>query len=423
MFYASENRTTGANKNMENNKSQLTPKISFTLKDISWTVTLFLILNPILSILLLVLYCTLSPSYLLTFAVDQFISISIFSLIFAILTNLSITMGYHRLYAHKSFEAHPLLEWFLLFISSGAFQGSALKWASDHRIHHRFEDTERDPYSIKRGFWYAHMGWMMLNESVSIPINAPDLEKNKLVQFQHKYYLACAIFVGYFIPTIVGWFLGNALLGLVIAGGLRIFLTQQSTFFVNSLSHMIGKSYYSVEKTAKDSLIVAILTHGEGYHNYHHKFQIDYRNGIKWYHWDPTKWSIQFASLLGLAKRLRTVPFSEILRAKLETEVINLKNSPLFKEKLEPLYNKIIANQARIEKLKNECALLKNRYWLKMNEHSREQMVTNVHTSSLEIDISSLRVELKLIEIELKYLLKSWNVLVRTSSTFTTTIN
>ncbi len=359
--------------------------MSFQFKKICWSVTLFLFLNPILSILLLVLYLVFSDSY----DVNQVGWITGFGVVFAVLTNLSITMGYHRLYAHKSFEAHPVLEWILLFISSGAFQGSALKWASDHRIHHKFEDTDKDPYSIKKGFWYAHMGWMMTHEAVSLPIQAPDLEKNKLVKFQNDNYLLCAITVGYAIPFFVGLLMNNALLGIVIAGGLRIFLTQQSTFFVNSLSHTLGNTPYSVDKTAKDSIIVAFLTHGEGYHNFHHKFQFDYRNGIRWYHWDPTKWTIQLAALTGLAKKLKTVQFSEILKAKLEVESLKFRNSHLYIEKLEPLAQKLIETQARFEKLKKEYSVHKNQ------------------------KLIELRAEIELKKIEIQSMKKSWKILIK----------
>lgn len=355
------------------------------LKKICWSVTLFLILNPVISITMLVLYLALSNNY--TF--NQAMAVILFAFIFSILTNLSITMGYHRLYAHKSFTAHPTLQWILLFISSGAFQGSALKWASDHRIHHKYEDTDKDPYSIKKGFWYAHMGWMMTHEAVSLPIHAPDLVKNKLIKFQHDYYLVCAIISGYFFPLLVGWLMNNAFLGIVIGGGLRIFLTQQSTFFVNSLSHMFGKSPYAVEKTAKDSLFVAILTHGEGYHNFHHKFQIDYRNGIRWYHWDPTKWTIQLVALAGLAKKLKTVQFSEILRARLEVESLNFKNSLFYREKLEPLALKLIDSQARFEKLIKERSAIKDK------------------------KIVELNTEIKLMKIEIQSMMKSWRVLIK----------
>ncbi len=361
--------------------------MSVKIKKICWSVTLFLILNPVISVLMLVLYLAFSNSYDLS----QVFWICLFGLVFAVLTNLSITMGYHRLYAHKSFEAHPLLEWCLVTIGAGAFQGSVLKWSSDHRTHHKFEDTDLDPYSIKKGFWYAHMGWMMTHESVSKPVFAPDLVKNKLVKNQHDYYILWAILVGYAFPLFVGWLLGNAFLGIVIAGGLRIFLTQQSTFFVNSLSHTLGKTPYSVEKTAKDSLLVAFLTHGEGYHNFHHKFQFDYRNGIRWYHWDPTKWTIQLAALIGLAKKLKTVQFSEILKARLEVESLKFKNSQFYKEKMEPLKSGLVEAQARFENLKKE------------------------YMSAQDRKVADLKAELEIMNIEIKAMMKKWKVLIKTA--------
>lgn len=356
--------------------------------------TLFLILNPIISILMLVLYLVYSNTYTAT----HIGWITAFGLVFAFLTNLSITMGYHRLFAHKSYEAHPLLEGFLLFIASGAFQGSALKWASDHRIHHRFEDTDKDPYSIKKGFFYAHMGWLMFHESVSRPVQAPDLEKNKLVMMQHNYYLLWAIGVGYILPLVVGAFLGNAFLGLIIAGGLRIFLTQQSTFFINSLAHTLGKTPYSTEKTAKDSIIMAFLTHGEGYHNFHHKFQFDYRNGIKWYHWDPTKWSIQIAALIGLAKKLKTVQFSEILKAKLEVESEKFQNSQFYKEKLLPLSEQIIEAQIKFDQLKLEY---------------KKSCTDNYNDK-----VAQLNVEIELLRTEIESMKKTWNILIKSGGLF-----
>ncbi len=362
--------------------------MSKKIQKICWSVTLFLILNPVISVAALVVYLIFSNSY----TGSQILWITLFGAVFAVLTNLSITMGYHRLFSHKSYEAHPLLQKILLFISAGAFQGSALKWSSDHRVHHKFEDTDRDPYSINKGFWHAHMGWMMKHESVSLPIHAPDLEKNKWVMNQHNYYAYWSIGVGYVLPALVGYLLGNLFLGLVIAGGLRIFLTQQSTFLVNSLSHTLGKTPYSTEKTAKDSLIVTILTHGEGYHNFHHKFQFDYRNGIRWYHWDPTKWSIQLAAFMGLANKLKTVQFSEILKARLQTETEKFYQSKFYEEKLNPLREKIIQSQVRFEQLKTEY-----------KNASREKM-------------DQIKSEMLIAQIEFKANMKMWKVLIRSAN-------
>jgi stearoyl-CoA desaturase (Delta-9 desaturase) len=355
------------------------------VKNICWSVALFLILNPICTLLLLTWFALTQtwPS------LDVALGLVTFSIAFGFITNLSITMGYHRLFAHKSYEAHPLLQVFLLLIGAGGFQGSALKWASDHRVHHKFEDTDKDPYSINKGFWYAHMGWMMRHESVSLPIEAPDLMKNKWVKIQHDYYLFWAIGVGYIFPLLIGVSLGEPLLGLILGGGLRIFLTQQSTFLVNSLSHTLGRTPYSTSQTAKDSFIVTLLTHGEGYHNFHHKFQFDYRNGIRWYHWDPTKWSIQIASLIGLAKSLKQVRFSEILRARLQVEIEKVKVPQVLQTQVSDLQNKIIQTQIRIED---------------MTKHYKLQGAVRAE---------QMRVDLKIAKIELERYLKTWRVYLK----------
>lgn len=280
-------------------------------------------------------------------------SIVIFSLIFAAATNLSITAGYHRLFAHRSYQARAVVRFLLLAIGASAFQGSALKWSSDHRRHHNKVDSDEDPYAITKGFWFAHMGWLFL-QSEHDAIKAPDLEADPMIQFQDKHYVLISTIMGFVFPTIIGWLLGDALGGLVIGGALRILITQQSTFFVNSLSHTLGKRPYCEDITARDSIIVAFLTHGEGYHNYHHRFQTDYRNGIRWYHWDPTKWTIRTLSFMGLAKNLRRMPPQEILKARLQVEFQKLISRGFSEEKIKNLKEQILAAQIRMKQLKEE---------------------------------------------------------------------
>lgn len=316
------------------------------------TVSLFLILNPLISIALAVIY------FLTTEHVHW--GIIVFALIFGAATNLSVTAGYHRLFSHKSYEAHPLVKVLFLLVGASGFQGSALKWSSDHRRHHSKIDSENDPYNIHEGFWYAHMGWMFRKASINLKIQAPDLEKDPLVLFQDKYYIWIAIASGFVFPMLIGYFLGSALAGLAIAGGLRIALTQQSTFFVNSLCHTLGTQTYSREISARDSFIVAILTHGEGYHNFHHKFQIDYRNGIRWYHWDPTKWTILTLKWMGLASKLRQISSAEILKARLQVEALKMKSRGFSDEHLEALREKILTAQLRMKKLGEDYERMKS---------------------------------------------------------------
>ena len=121
----------------------------------------------------------------------------LWALAFLYLNGLSITGGYHRLWAHRAYEAHPLLKWFYAFWGAGALQNSILVWASDHRRHHRHvDDNEKDPYSAGRGLWFSHMGWMLREYETNSPddSNAPDLKKDPIVMWQDKHYVPLTTF-------------------------------------------------------------------------------------------------------------------------------------------------------------------------------------------------------------------------------------
>ncbi|BBM87860.1 acyl-CoA desaturase [Candidatus Uabimicrobium amorphum] len=222
-------------------------------------------------------------------------------------SGISITGGYHRFYSHRTYKANKLAEIILLFFGTMAGQGSALRWSHDHRIHHAHVDTEKDPYSISKGFWYAHILWLFEKEKPIEPRVVSDLLKNKLVVFQHKYYPLL------FIMTNVLAFLGagalcNDYLGaFIVVWWLRLFFLHHCTWFINSLAHTWGSKSYCKEISAVDNYIISLLTFGEGYHNYHHSFATDYRNGIRWYHFDPTKWMIWLLAKMGLANNLKVI--------------------------------------------------------------------------------------------------------------------
>jgi stearoyl-CoA desaturase (delta-9 desaturase) len=351
-------------------------------KEIYWPTTLFLIITPLVAFIFIPIY----------FYFEGFPGgVLLFALIFAGLTNLSITAGYHRLFSHKSYEAHPIVRALYLLIAASAWQGSALKWSADHRRHHSKVDSEEDPYSISKGFWYAHMGWLFMKESVDQVPRAPDLEADWMIRWQHRHYIPLAIVMSFGLPTLVGWMLGAPLAGFLIGGALRVVLTQQSTFFVNSLSHTLGKQTYTEDISARDSLLVAFLTHGEGYHNFHHKFQIDYRNGVRWYQWDPTKWTIRGLALLGLAKRLRKISEQEILKAKLQMDELRLKSRGFSETKLEQARNRILHAQASIKQARLEYARLKT----EASEASQRRL-------------AELKMEIELAQLDFQYALKQW---------------
>ncbi len=222
-------------------------------------------------------------------------------------TLIAITMGYHRFYAHKTYKAKRLLEIPLLFFGTASIQGSALKWAHDHRLHHRHVDGEGDPYGTQKGFWHSHILWLFERPIEWKLQLVRDLQQNSVVMFQHRHYGLLATATNVIIIAAVGLITGDWLGAVVFGFLVRLFLTHHSTWFINSLAHIWGSKPYSTEHSAVNNFILAILTYGEGYHNYHHTFSGDYRNGVRWYQFDPPKYFIWLMSKVGLASDLQRV--------------------------------------------------------------------------------------------------------------------
>lgn len=238
---------------------------------------------------------------------------------YLVATGLSITGGYHRLFAHQSYQANAVVRAFFLIFGAAACENSALKWAADHRNHHLYVDGDRDPYNIQKGFFWAHMEWIFFQKPPELD-NVKDLMKDPLVRWQNRFYIPIAIIVGGVVPLLFGLWVGDGWGSFLLAGVARTVIVHHSTFLINSLCHFYGDQPYSLENSARDSGLVAFLTYGEGYHNFHHQFQYDYRNGIKWYHWDPTKWLIKGLAVVGWVDRLRTAQSAHIFKAQLEVQ-------------------------------------------------------------------------------------------------------
>lgn len=233
---------------------------------------------------------------------------------------MSITAGYHRLFAHKTYQAAWPVRLFYLVFGAGALENSVLAWAGDHRVHHSHVDEERDPYNITKGFWWAHIGWIFFDTKTSNRSVVRDLTEDRLVLWQDRWYIPLGLGVAFGIPLLVGLLTGEVLGCLLIGGVLRVVVSHHSTFFINSLCHMIGRQPYSREHSARDSGIMAVLAFGEGYHNYHHSFPFDYRNGVKVWQFDPAKWAIYLLSKVGLVRDLRRAPEAAVLKAKVELQ-------------------------------------------------------------------------------------------------------
>lgn len=239
----------------------------------------------------------------------------IWAIAYYFLTGIGITGGYHRLWAHRAYEASFPVEFVLMLLGSGALEGSIKWWCGGHRVHHRYTDTEKDPYNANGGFWYAHLGWMLVKPEKKAYSDISDLSARAIVRFQHKYYLFVGPFMAVVFPTLVAGLLWDDWVGgYFYAGACRLFFVHHSTFCVNSVAHYFGAHTYDDKHSPRDSIFTALITLGEGYHNFHHEFPQDYRNGIRLFDYDPTKWTIKFLNMFGLTSNLKTFPHNEILK-------------------------------------------------------------------------------------------------------------
>ena len=280
-----------------------------------------------------------------------------------------ITAGYHRFYSHRSFKTNPIIETVMLFFATLTMQSSALKWASDHRNHHAFVDTDADPYAITKGFWYAHMLWLFDSTGAVNTKVVSDLMNNKLVMFQHRHYKSLFLGCNAFVWLSVGWLLNDYWGAFFMAVWVRILVVHHCTWFINSLAHYWGSKTFSQEHTAVDNYIIALFTFGEGYHNYHHTFPNDFRNGTRWFHYDPTKWILWTLSKLGLAHALKrmdntlikkkiVLEHKSLLESKLE--VIPQAHAIAFKQDIQLLSERLLAQISKFAELKEQYQQFKS---------------------------------------------------------------
>jgi stearoyl-CoA desaturase (delta-9 desaturase) len=281
--------------------------------DIDYFTMSFLLLTPILGVAGTAVYTWLHGFSLWM----PILAVSMY-----LLVGMSICAGYHRFFSHKSYEAWRGVQIFYALFGAMAAQNSILWWSSSHRIHHQYVDRDWDPYNIKRGFWWAHILWVFhRHEAPPAETNAADLLKNPVVVWQDRWYKMILIAGGFGLPALIGAAFGDPIAGLLWGGFLRLAVIHHTTFFVNSLAHYWGKPTYNSSVSARDNWAVALLTLGEGYHSFHHRFPSDFRNGIRTFDWDPAKWFIAALRMLGLATELRATPPPQIAQARMQADL------------------------------------------------------------------------------------------------------
>ncbi|KAK6853339.1 hypothetical protein PG995_010151 [Apiospora arundinis] len=239
-------------------------------KHVNWLNTYFIVGVPVMG--LIGAYFT--PLYTAT---------ALFAVFYYFNTGLGITAGYHRLWSHTSYKASLPLKIYLAAMGAGAVEGSIRWWSRGHRSHHRYTDTEKDPYSVRKGLLYSHMGWMVMKQNPKRigRTDITDLNDDPVVVWQHTHYIK---------PPSAS--------------------TRSPTGSVTSPS--------TTATLPRDHVITALVTLGEGYHNFHHEFPSDYRNAIQWWQYDPTKWSIWCWKQLGLASDLKQFRSNEIEKGRVQ---------------------------------------------------------------------------------------------------------
>ncbi|MBN8221855.1 MAG: fatty acid desaturase [Spirochaetes bacterium] len=258
----------------------------------------------------------------------------------------------------------------------------------DHHKHHRYVDTERDPYNIKQGFWHAHL-WWLFKEREYDHTSALGIEygKDPLIRFQHKYYYPIAVGIAFVLPAAIAALWGDAFGGFILAGLGVVVINHHFTFSINSFAHWLGRQPYSDKHSARDSHFLAFFNYGEGYHNYHHEFPNDYRNGIRWYHWDPTKWLIRTLHAFGLVKNLKSVSAELIVKRKIAMQQKRMQSAVVNKT---PSFAEMAQQMST---LAAEHALAAARKWSELRKEYYE--LKRQKTAAMRDKIAEVRLRMK----------------------------
>lgn len=244
-----------------------------------------------------------------------------------VITALGITVGFHRLFTHRSFETYGVINFLFGVMGSMAVQGPLLKWVAMHRRHHQYSDETEDPHSphhhgsgvkgVLSGLWHAHIGWLFDPEPPNLDRYVKDLSQSRLLRVVSALF-PLWVLLGLLIPAVVGGFVAGtwmgAVLGLIWGGLIRVFLVHHVTWSVNSVCHLWGARPYKSDDESRNNAVFGVLAMGEGWHNTHHAFPTSARHGLRWWQIDVSYYVIRMLSLLGLAWNVKLPSKEALLR-------------------------------------------------------------------------------------------------------------
>ncbi|XP_035732350.1 acyl-CoA Delta(11) desaturase-like isoform X1 [Vespa mandarinia] len=240
---------------------------------------------------------------------------TLFSILLSMWSGIGITAGAHRLWAHRSYKAKWQLRLILIIFNTIAFQDAAIDWARDHRVHHKYSETDADPHNAKRGFFFSHVGWLLLRKHPDVKqkgkgIDMSDLKSDPIIAFQKKYYFILMPLMCFILPSIIPMYCWNEtfLNSYFIPVVFRYVFTLNMTWLVNSAAHLFGNKPYDKYINPSENKGVAMMALGEGWHNYHHVFPWDYKTSeLGNYRLNITTAFIDFFAKIGWAYDLKSV--------------------------------------------------------------------------------------------------------------------
>ena len=224
--------------------------------------------------------------------------------LYCLTAGVGITLGFHRLVSHRSFETPKIVEYFLVFCGTLACQGGPLDWIGLHRMHHKYSDTGLDPHDSNKGFYWSHLGWMLCQNPANEKISryTKDIASDRFYQFCQYGMIPIQVVLGYILYQFGGWSF------VIWAVFVRLVFVFHCTWFVNSATHKFGYKSHESNDDSKNCWWVALLTFGEGWHNNHHAYQYSARHGLQWWEIDLTWMMIRLLSFLRLAKNIKLPP-------------------------------------------------------------------------------------------------------------------
>ncbi|KFM58674.1 Stearoyl-CoA desaturase 5, partial [Stegodyphus mimosarum] len=250
----------------------------------------------------------------------------VYAVILTHASGLGVTAGAHRLWTHRAYKAKLPLRIFLAFCNCMSLQNDIYEWSRDHRVHHKFSETDADPHNINRGFFFAHMGWLMVRKHEDVKekgktVDVSDVWADPVVRFQHRFYVPLAVLCCFVIPAAIPYYSwGEDWYVCVFAiGFFRFMISLHFTWFVNSAAHLWGNKPYDKYSSATESNWVSALAIGEGFHNYHHTFPWDYATSELGYKYNFTTFFIDCMSYIGQAYDLKTANPELVHQRKLKT--------------------------------------------------------------------------------------------------------